>query len=156
MANRTPEMRLEELGIELPKAAVPVAEYIPCKRVGDIVYVSGQGPTRDGKPLYVGQVGGAVSPSQGHEAARICALNALAAIRSLLGTLDHVEEVVHVRGFVNSAAKFHDQPEVINGVSELLVQVFGESGKHARAALGTSNLPGNIPVEVEMIVRVKR
>ena len=148
------EVRLKELGLELPEVPKPVAEYVPAKRVGDLVYVSGQGPIRDGKPIYVGRVGAEVSPEDAYKAAQLCALNCLAAVKSLVGSLDAVEEIVQVRGFVNSAPDFHDQPKVINGASELLVKVFGECGRHARAALGTSNLPGDIPVEIEMVVRV--
>jgi enamine deaminase RidA (YjgF/YER057c/UK114 family) len=96
-----------------------------------------------------------VTLEQGFESARLCALNGLAAAKSVLGTLDRIAEVVQVRGFVNSAPDFHDQPRVINGASELLVEVFGEQGRHARAALGTDNLPGNIPVEIEFVFRVE-
>jgi len=148
------DVRLKELGLELVPVAKPVAEYVPAKQVGDLVYVSGQGPIKDGKPVYVGQVGGTVTTEEGYQAAQICALNGLAAVKSVIGSLDRVLEVVQVRGFVNSVLDFHDQPKVMNGASELLVKVFGGRGHHARAALGTSNLPGNIPVEVEMIVRV--
>ena len=102
----------------------------------------------------MGRVGAEVSPEDAYKAAQLCALNCFAAVKSLVGSLDAVEEIVQVRGFVNSAPDFHDQPKVINGASELLVKLFGERGRHARAALGTSNLPGNIPVEVEMVVRV--
>jgi len=148
------EKRLEELGIALPDTVTPLAEYVPAKQVGDIIYVSGQGPLKDGRFPYLGRVGAEVTLEQGYESARICALNALAAVKALVGSLDRVEEIVQVRGFVSSAPDFHDQPKVVNGASELLVGIFGRRGRHARAALGTSNLPGNIPVEVEMIVRV--
>jgi len=142
------------LGIELPEVAKPRAEYVPAKLVGDLVYVSGQGPLKDGRMLYVGRVGAEVTLEQGYESARICGLNALAAIKSVVGSLDRIEEIVQVRGFVNSAPNFHDQPKVVNGTSELLVEVFGDRGKHTRAAVGSCNLPSNIPVEVEMVVRV--
>ena len=155
MSNKGVEERLKELGYELPVVAKPVAQYVPAKRVGNLVYVSGQGPIRDGKPVYVGQVGGEVSADEAYKAAEICALNCLAAIKSVVGSLEEVKEIVQVRGFVNSASDFHDQPKVIDGASKLLVKVFGDSGHHVRAALGTSNLPGNIPVEVEMIVRAR-
>ena len=154
MPGREAEAKLRDLGLELPEVPKPVAEYVPAKRVGDLVYVSGQGPIRDGKLVYMGRVGAEVSPEDAYKAAQLCALNCLAAVKSLIGSLDAVEEIVQVRGFVNSAPDFHDQPKVINGASELLVKLFGERGRHARAALGTSNLPGNIPVEVEMVVRV--
>jgi len=154
MPGRKAEANLRDLGLALPEVPKPVAEYVPAKRVGNFVYVSGQGPIRDGRPAYVGRVGAEVSPEDAYKAAQICALNCLAAVKSLVGSLDAVEEIVQVRGFVNSAPDFHDQPKVVNGASELLVKLFGERGRHARAALGTSNLPGNIPVEVEMVVRV--
>lgn len=148
------ELRLKELGLALPVVLDPVAEYVPAKRVGDLVYVSGQGPIRDGDPSYVGRVGANVSREEGYKAAQICALNGLAAVKALVGSLEQVKEVVQVRGFVNSAPGFYEQSYVVNGASELLVKVFGNRGRHVRAALGTSNLPGNIPVELEMIIRV--
>ena len=149
------EERLKELGVRLPIVSQPIAEYVPAKRVGDLIYVSGQGPVRDGKAVYVGQVGCEVSLDEASKAAEICALNCLAAIKSVVDSLEEVAEVVQVRGFVNSADDFHDQPKVINGASDLLVKVFGDRGRHVRAALGTSNLPGNIPVEIEMIVKMR-
>jgi len=148
------EGRLREMGFELPPVPKPIAEYLPAKTVGDLVYVSGQGPTLCGESTDVGQVGGTVPQARGYEAARMCTLNALAAVKSVVGSLDRVAEVVHVRVFINSDPTFHDQPDVADGASELLVAVFGERGKHTRAALGTSNLPGNIPVEVELLVRI--
>ena len=155
MPQRRIEERLERLGMLLPPVIRPVAEYLPAKQVGTLVYVSGQGPAKGGQFPYVGRVGADVTLEQGYESARLCALNGLAAAKSVLGTLDRIAEVVQVRGFVNSAPDFHDQPRVINGASELLVEVFGEQGRHARAALGTDNLPGNIPVEIEFVFRVE-
>ena len=148
------EARLKKLGLELPEVPKPVAEYVPAKRVGDLVYVSGQGPIRDGEPVYVGRVGAEVSLEDAYKAAQLCALNCLAAVKSVVGSLDAVEEIVQVRGFVNSAPNFYDQSRVVNGASDLLVKLFGDRGRHARAALGASNLPGNIAVEIEMVVRV--
>jgi enamine deaminase RidA (YjgF/YER057c/UK114 family) len=153
MSNTGVEERLKELGFELPAVAKPVAEYVPAKLVGNLVYVSGQGPIQDGEAAYVGRVGREVTPDEAYKAAEICALNCLAAIKSVVGSLGKVEEILQVRGFVNSANDFHDQPKVLNGASELLVKIFGERGRHARAALGTSNLPGNIPVEIEMLIK---
>lgn len=149
------ELRLAELGLELPPAAQPGAEYVPSKQIGRLLFLSGQGPIRDGVPLVVGQVGGDVTLDEGIEAARQATLNALAVIKAAVGSLDCVEEVVQVRGFVNSAPGFFLQPQVMNGASELLVAVFGGRGRHARCALGTSSLPHNIPVEIEMIVAVR-
>jgi len=154
MIERLVDKKLEELGILLPQAVSPVAEYVPARHVDQLVYVSGQGPAKEGQFLYVGKVGAEVTLEQGYESARLCALNALAAVKDLLGSLDRVIDVVQVRGFVNSAPDFHEQPQVVNGASDLLVQVFGEHGRHARAALGTCNLPGDIPVEIEFVFRV--
>ncbi|OEG62860.1 MAG: hypothetical protein BHK79_00845 [Halanaerobium sp. MDAL1] len=149
------EARLKELKLELPPVPKPIAEYIPAKKVGDLVYVSGQGPIKDGEFLYIGKVGGRVTLEEGYQCAEQCCLNALAAVKSVVGSLDEVEEIVKVRGFVNSRDDFLKQPAVINGASEILVKIFGEKGRHARAALGTSVLPDDIPVELEMIVKVK-
>ena len=154
MLQNTIEARLREMGVELPDVPRPMAEYVPAKCVGDLVYVSGQGPIRNGKALYVGQVGAELSLEDAYQAAQICCLNCLAAVKAVVGSLDMIEEIVHVRGFVNSSPDFYEQPKVVDGASELLVKLFGNQGRHARAALGTSNLPGNIPIELEMIVRV--
>lgn len=149
------EHRIKELGLILPEAPKPVAEYIPAKKIGNLVFTSGQGPIKDGKFIYVGKIGGEVSLKEGYESAKICAINCLAAIKSVIGSLDKIDEIVKVKGYVNSTSDFYRQPEVVNGASELIVKIFGEKGKHARSALGTSVLPGNIPVELEMIVKVK-
>lgn len=148
------EVKLKELGVQLPVAPKPMGAYIGAVRSGNLVFCAGQGPTKDGKPAFVGRVGSEVSLEQAYEAAKIAAINCLAQIYSVIGSLDTITRVVQVRGFVNSAPDFHEQPKVINGASEFLLEVFGDAGKHARAALGTSNLPGNIPVEVEMVVEV--
>lgn len=149
------EHRIKELGLILPEAPKPVAEYIPAKKIGNLVFTSGQGPIKDGKFIYVGKIGGEVSLKEGYESAKICAINCLAAIKSVIGSLDKIDEIIKVKGYVNSTSDFYRQPEVVNGASELIVKIFGEKGKHARSALGTSVLPGNIPVELEMIVKVK-
>lgn len=148
------EAKIREMGLTLPPVPEPIAEYLPAKRVGDLVYVSGQGPIKDGEFLYLGKVGGEVSLEEGYQSARQCCLNALAAVKSVVGSLDKIKEVVKLRGFVNSTVDFIYQPKVINGASELLVEIMGDNGRHARAALGTSVLPDDIPVELEMIVRV--
>ena len=149
------EARLKELGLELPPTPRPLAEYVPAKLVGDLVFVSGQGPVKDGKVAYAGKVGADLALEEGYECARLCALNCLAAVKGVVGSLERVEEVVQLRGFVNSAPGFDRQPEVLNGASELMVKLFGEKGRHARAALGTCSLPRNIAVELEMVVRVR-
>jgi len=149
------EDKLKEFGLILPEVPKPVAEYIPAKILGNLVFCSGQGPIKDGKFIYIGRVGDEVSLEEGYEAAEVCALNCLAAIKSVIGSLDEIEEILNLRGFVNSSLDFYRQPEVINGASELMVKIFGEKGKHTRCALGTSVLPGNIPVELEMVVSIK-
>jgi enamine deaminase RidA (YjgF/YER057c/UK114 family) len=149
------EHKIKELGLILPEAPKPVAEYIPAKKIGNLVFTSGQGPIKDGKFIYVGKIGGEVSLKEGYESAKICAINCLAAIKSVIGSLDKIDEIIKVKGYVNSTSDFYRQPEVVNGASELIVKIFGKKGKHARSALGTSVLPGNIPVELEMIVKVK-
>lgn len=149
------EAKIKEIGINLPKAPKPVAEYIPAKIVGNLVFCSGQGPIKEGVPVYIGKVGKELTLEEGYEAAKICALNCLAAIKSVTGSLDNIDEIINIKGFVNSTPDFYRQPEVINGASELMVKIFGEKGKHTRCALGTSVLPNNIPVELEMIVKIK-
>jgi enamine deaminase RidA (YjgF/YER057c/UK114 family) len=145
--------RLAELGIELPAVVAPLAAYVPAVRTGDLVYTSGQLPMKSGELLATGKVGADVSPEDAKELARVCALNALAAVHSLVG-IDAVTRVVKVVGFVASAPGFGGQPGVINGASQLLGDVFGEAGAHARSAVGVSELPLGSPVEVELIVEV--
>ena len=145
--------RLAELGVTLPAVATPLAAYVPAVRTGNLVYTSGQLPLEGGKPTHFGKVGAEVSPEDGKAAARTCALNGLAAIDALVG-LDSVVRVVKVVGFVASAPGFNGQPGVVNGASELLGQVFGDAGAHARSAVGVASLPLEVPVEVELIVEV--
>jgi enamine deaminase RidA (YjgF/YER057c/UK114 family) len=145
--------RLTELGLELPPVAAPVAAYVPAVRSGNRVYTSGQLPLVDGKLAAAGKVGAEVTPEQAKELAQRCALNALAAIDSVAG-IDAVVRVVKVVGFVASADGFTGQAGVVNGASELLGAVFGDSGQHARSAVGVAELPLGAPVEVELIVEV--
>ncbi|WP_405488106.1 RidA family protein [Nocardia sp. NBC_00511] len=145
---------LKKLGLELPPAPAPVAVYVPAVRSGNHVYTSGQLPFVNGQLTVTGKVGAEVSIEQAAEAARLCALNALAAVHDLVG-LDNVVRIVKVVGFVASAPGFGDQPLVINGASEFLGEVFGDAGVHARSAVGTSELPKNTPVEVELIAEVR-
>lgn len=149
------EDKLKEMGIQVPEAAKPVAAYVPAVKSGDYIYTSGQIPLVAGELKFKGKVGKDLTLEQGYEAAKVCAINCLAAIKSLTGTLDSIERVVKVVGFVNSAAGFTDQPKVINGASELIGNVFGQSGAHARSAVGVGELPLDSAVEVEMIVKVK-
>ncbi|MER7751121.1 RidA family protein [Kitasatospora sp. NPDC097643] len=149
------ESKLAELGLSLPEVAAPVAAYVPALRSGEFVFTSGQLPVVGGKLPTTGKVGAEVSPEEAKELAQICALNALAAIKSVIGDLDQIERVVKVVGFVASAPDFTGQPAVINGTSELLGKVLGEAGVHARSAVGVAVLPLDAPVEVELQVRVK-
>jgi enamine deaminase RidA (YjgF/YER057c/UK114 family) len=150
----TPEERLAEAGLELPPVAAPVAAYVPAVRTGSYVYTSGQLPVRDGELIRTGKVGADVSPEEAYECARQCALNALAAVRSQVGDLSAITRVVKVVGFVSSVPTFTGQPQVVNGASELLGQVFGDVGQHARSAVGVPALPLDAPVEVELVVEV--
>lgn len=149
-----PEKRLADLGLTLPAVAAPVAAYIPAVRTGSYVYTSGQLPFVDGELPAAGKVGAEVDPEDAKGYARQCALNALAAIRSVVGDLAAVSRVVKVVGFVASAPGFTGQPGVVNGASELLGEVFGEAGRHARSAVGVAVLPLDAPVEVEVVVEV--
>jgi enamine deaminase RidA (YjgF/YER057c/UK114 family) len=146
-------VRLGELGVVLPQVAAPLASYVPAVRTGNLVYTSGQLPLQAGKLVGTGKVGGEVSPEDAKAMARICALNALAAVNALVG-IDAVKQVVKVVGFVASAPGFNGQPGVVNGASDLLAEVFGDKGAHARSAVGVSELPLDAPVEVELIVEV--
>jgi enamine deaminase RidA (YjgF/YER057c/UK114 family) len=149
------EAKLTEMGITLPKAPQPVAAYVPAMQVGDLLFLSGTTCYMDGSPLFIGRVGKELNVEQGYTAARQTMLNLLSIAKAELGTLDRVERIVKVNGYVNSTADFNEQPAVINGASELLEQVFGECGKHARTSIGVNVLPGDIPVEIEMILQVK-
>lgn len=151
------ENRLKEMGIQIPETPVPVAEYLPSVMFdGNMVYVSGQDCRKNGKFLYEGKLGAELSIEQGKECARQSILNCLAALKYTIGDFDRVERIVKVLGFVASAPGFGGQPYVINGASELLTEVFGDRGRHARAALGTNELPFGTPVEIEMIVELKK
>ena len=148
------EARLAELGLTVPDVVPPVAAYVPAVRTGAYVYTSGQLPMVAGAMPAVGKVGGEVTPEQGKELAQACALNAIAAVKALVGDLDKVVRVVKVVGFVASTPDFTGQPGVVNGASELLGKAFGDAGVHARSAVGVVALPLDAPVEVEMIVEV--
>lgn len=149
------EQILKELGLELPPAPQPASFHDRARSAGNLVFLSGQGATREGKPVMTGHVGGELTLEQGYRAAQICALNALAALKQEIGDLDRVRRVVKVLGWVNSAPGFEQQPLVINGFSELMVKAFGECGRHARSAIAAPELPSGTPVEVEMIVEVE-
>ncbi|MFF3251135.1 RidA family protein [Actinacidiphila glaucinigra] len=149
------EQRLAELGLELPAVAAPLAAYVPAVRSGAYVYTAGQLPLVDGKLTCTGKVGAEVTADEAKQLARTCVLNALAAVRSVVGDLDRVKRVVKVVGFVASAPDFTGQPAVVNGASELLGEVLGEKGVHARSAVGVAVLPLDAPVEVEIQVEVE-
>jgi enamine deaminase RidA (YjgF/YER057c/UK114 family) len=148
------EQRLNGLGLELPAPPRPVATYIPAVRVGDLLFLSGVLPTRNGQLIMTGKLGADLSIEQGIEAAKTAALNALAIIRSEVGSLDRVKRIVKMVGHIASAPGFSDQPQVLNGASDLLVAVFGDAGRHARVAVGAAELPRQAPVEIELIVQV--
>ena len=150
----TPEEKLAELGLAVPEVAAPVAAYIPAVRSGNHVFTSGQLPMREGQLMLTGKVGGEVSQEEAVECARQCALNALAAIRAEVGDLSAIKRIVKVVVFVASTPDFTAQPQVANGVSELLGEVFGDAGRHARSAVGVPVLPLDAPVEVELLVEV--
>jgi enamine deaminase RidA (YjgF/YER057c/UK114 family) len=145
--------RLGKIGVALPQVAAPLAAYVPAVRTGNVVYTAGQLPFDAGRLARTGKVGADITPEEGKAMARICALNALAAVDALVG-LDAVTQVVKVVGFVASAPGFNGQPSVVNGASDLLAEVFGERGAHARSAVGVAELPLDAPVEIELIVEV--
>ena len=143
--------RLKELNIELPAVPGPFGAYVPAKRVGNLVYVAGQLPMKDGKLLATGQVPGRCSIDSARAAARQCVINALAAVRAVEGSVDHLTGVVRVGAFVSSADGFTEQPKVANGASEFLLELFGDAGRHVRAAVGVNTLPLDAAVEVEFV-----
>lgn len=146
------EERLKEMGLKLPEIPKPVANYVPAVRTGNLLFVSGHGPQ---KGIATGKVGQDLSLEEGYEAAKNTALCLLSSIKNTIGDLDKVKRVVKLVGFVNCSEDFTDQPKVVNGASDLFVEVFGERGKHARAAVGMYQLPGGIPVEIEVVVEVE-
>ena len=149
-----PEERLAELGLSVPEVPTPVAVYVPAVVSGDLVFTSGQLPMKNGELMLTGKVGGEVGPEEAKEAAQQCALNAIAAVKSVIGDLDRVAQVVKVVAFVASTPDFTGQPQVANGASELLGKVFGDAGIHARSAVGVPVLPLDSPVEVELVLAV--
>lgn len=149
-----PEQRLKDLGLELPQVPTPAGSYVPAIRTGNLVFTAGQVPLENGEIRITGKVGDAVSLEEAQRAARICALNALAAAASEAGGLDRISRVIKVVGYVASAPGFNGQPQVVNGASDLLGEIFGEAGHHARSAVGVTELPLGVPVEVELIVEL--
>ncbi len=154
MSGKT-ERRLAELGIVLPEAAAPAANYVPFVITGDLVFVSGQIPMRDGKFVYTGRLGDDLSLEDGQQAARLVGLNIIAQVKAACdGDLDRVRRCVKLGGFVNCTSDFHQHPQVINGASDLMVEVFGDAGRHARFALGSNALPFNVAVEIDAIFEI--
>jgi enamine deaminase RidA (YjgF/YER057c/UK114 family) len=149
------EQKLKQMGIVLPESPKPLANYVRTVRTGNLLFVSGHGPYNDGKTLLVGKLGKEVTIEEGYKTARNVAVNCLASIRENLGSLDKVKRVVKLLGMVNCTEDFREQPKVMNGASDLLVEVFGEAGRHARSAVGMQALPNQIPVEIEMILEVE-
>jgi enamine deaminase RidA (YjgF/YER057c/UK114 family) len=148
------EAQLDAMGLTLPAPPAPVANYVRYVQVGNLVFLSGHGPTRDGKQAFQGKVGGERTIEEGYEAAKLVMLNLLASLKEAIGDLDRVERVVKLLGMVNCTEDFGEHPKVINGASDLLVELFGEKGRHARSAVGMQALPMQITVEIEMIVQV--
>ena len=149
------EARLTELGIELPEPTAPLANYVPFTVAGSLVFVAGQICQWNGERRHVGKLGAGISIEAGRDAARLCALNIIAHLRVACGgDLDRARRVVQLRGFVNCTPEFTDMPQVVNGASDLMVEVFGDAGRHARAAVGTNALPGGVAVEVEAVVEI--
>jgi enamine deaminase RidA (YjgF/YER057c/UK114 family) len=151
----TAEARLKELGIVLPSLGTPVANYLPYRLAGNILYLAGQGPRDETGKQLTGKLGKDISVEEGYRRARLVGLGLLAAMRDALGSLDRVEYIVKLRGMVNAVPDFNDSPKVINGCSDLFVEVFGDAGRHARSAVGNVMLPNQISVEIEGIVAVK-
>jgi enamine deaminase RidA (YjgF/YER057c/UK114 family) len=148
----SPESRLEELGIELPASPAPAGAYVPATRTGNLVFTAGQLPLEAGELILRGKVGDTVSVDEAREAARLCAMNALAAASTQTGGVAGISRIVKVTGFVASAPGFNEQPQVLNGASEFLGDIFGDAGLHARSAVGVAELPMDVPVEVELVV----
>ena len=148
------EEKIKELGLELPAAPSPMANYVTARRTGNLIFFSGAGPFQEGKPVVFGKVGAELSQEEGYQAARLTGLNLIAQLKKELGNLDRVKQFVKVQAFVASAPDFMAQPAVMNGVSDLFAEIFGEKGKHARTAVAVPQLPSNIPIEVEIIVEV--
>ena len=148
------EAKLKELGVTLPDPPKPVANYVPVVRVGALLFLSGVLPSRDGQLIMTGKLGGNLTIEQGIEASRVAVLNGLSIIRSAAGSLDRVKQIVKMVGHIASAPGFTDQPQVLNGASDLLVSVFGDAGRHARVAVGSAELPRHAPLEIELIVEL--
>lgn len=149
------EQRLKELGYELPPVPPTMANYVSCVQTGNLIFTSGAGCYVNGSPMFLGRLGADVTIEQGYDAAKVTVLNLLAILKSEIGDLDRITRIVKLFALVSSAPDFYEQPRVINGASDFLIEIFGDAGKHARAAAGTSMLPFNNPIEIEMIVEIQ-
>ena len=154
-AQESPEKKLSKMGITLPRASSPVANYVNGVQTGNLIFLSGKGPLQSNGQYITGKLGKSLSIEEGYKAAQLTGVNQLAVLKSMLGNLSRVKRIVKVLGMVNATPEFTDHPKVINGYSDLMVAVFGEKGKHARAAVGMGSLPSDIAVEIEMIVEVE-
>ena len=154
-AQESPEQKLSKMGITLPRASSPVANYVNGVQTGNLIFLSGKGPLQSNGKYITGKLGMSLSIEEGYKAAQLTGVNQLAVLKSMLGNLSRVKRIVKVLGMVNATPEFTDHPKVINGYSDLMVAVFGEKGKHARAAVGMGSLPSDIAVEIEMIVEVE-
>ncbi|MCD6514400.1 MAG: RidA family protein [Candidatus Odinarchaeota archaeon] len=148
--------KLKKLGIELPVPSKPVASYVPALTIDNFIYVSGQLPIKNGKLIFKGKLGKELSVEDGYKAAEICAINILAQLKAKLGTLDKIEQIIKVEGYVASVPEFTEHSKVINGASDLFLKIFGEKGKHTRIAVGMASLPLNAPVEISLVAKIKR
>ena len=148
------EKRLKDLGISIPNAPKPAGSYVPIVLTGKLAFVSGQIPIKDGQVVYQGKVGDTQSIDDAQEAAKLCVINGLAQIEAYCGTLDNLEKIIKISGFVNSIKDFTEHPKVINAASDLLMKIFGEKGRHSRIAIGVSSLPLNATVEIDMVVEI--
>ena len=149
------EEKISQLGFTLPAAPKPLASYIPAVKAGNLVFTAGQLPIKDGSLVFKGKLGKDLSEDEGKKAAQLCVLNCLSAIKAVIGDLDNIEQIIKLTVFVSSAVGYRDQPKIANGASDFLAQVFGDNGKHARSAVGVSELPMNSPIEIDMIVKIK-
>jgi|SRR4030095_11114393 enamine deaminase RidA (YjgF/YER057c/UK114 family) len=155
-AKTDPEARIKELGIQLIKPTPPIANYVKAVRVGNLIFLAGHGPDKPEGGMVTGKVGGELTMEQGRDAARLTGISLLSTLKGEIGDLNKVKRIVKVLGMVNAVPTFDKHPQVMNGFSDLMVEVFGENGKHARSSVGVSSLPNNIAVEIEMIVELKK
>ena len=155
-AKTDPEARIKELGIQLIKPTPPIANYVKAVRVGNLIFLAGHGPDKPEGGMVTGKVGGELTMEQGRDAARLTGISLLSTLKGEIGDLNKVKRIVKVLGMVNAVPTFEKHPQVMNGFSDLMVEVFGENGKHARSSVGVSSLPNNIAVEIEMIVELKK